>query len=140
MLSRLASCGLCAVALFALAGCGGPKVVEVSGKLVLLPNTKLTDTDSVNLVFSAQESGGAGAQVTLNKDLTFTAKAQPGKYKIAVTVSAYPGEKDSEKRIAAFQKAYEVFALENTKLTYEVTSDAMQNITIDLAQGRAAKN
>lgn len=140
MLSRLSSCGLCAVALFTLTGCGGPTVVEVTGKLVLLPNTKLAEDDSITLIFSSQESGGAGASVTLNKDMTFTAKAKPGKYKIVVAVSAYPGSKDSDKRTASYKKNYDAFLLENTKLTYEVTSESPQNITIDLAQGRAAKN
>lgn len=140
MNTRLFGACLCALSLVALAGCGGSKPVEVSGKLVLVPNTKLAETDSVNLIFSNTEPGGSGAQVSLNKDMSFTAKAQPGNYKIAVTISAYMGEKDSVARTSAFEKSYEAFSVKKTNITYEVTSEEKQNITIDLAKGRAAKN
>jgi hypothetical protein len=133
--------GFVSLTLLLLAGCGGGKPRTVSGKLVLLPGTNLVASDSVNLIFVPEAQGGKTvvADVSQN-DLTFTAKVPPGKYKISFSVQPYAGESESEKRAEAFAQTNEAFSTDSTPLTYEVTGDPSQTVTVDLAQRRVAKN
>ena len=114
--------------------------VCATGKLVMLPGYKLSETDSVSLTFAPEGQDGGAKAATLAKDMSFTIQLLPGKYKVAFSVSAYPGEKGSEKRSEAFLKKLSAFSTDKTTLTYEVTSDSVQNVTVDLAHGAVEKN
>jgi hypothetical protein len=142
MLATLSRFALASALLGTALGCGGGSApVTVSGKIVLLPNTKYAETDVVVLTFvptAADGKGGGAADVS--KDLSFTARVVPGNYKIAFSIAPYAGSKDEEKRAEAFSKRYEGLSAAKTTITYEVTSDSNQNITVDLAQGKATRN
>jgi hypothetical protein len=122
-------------------GCGKKNPVTVSGKLVLPPTIKLADTDSVQINFTPVDAGDdqpAGA--TFNKpDMSFVCKnITPGKYKVSVLLSVYKGTPDSEKRDYEY-KVFNKSHTEKMNLTFDVTSDAEQKITIDLANGKVQK-
>jgi hypothetical protein len=125
-------------------GCGGKKGSTVNGKLVLPPNLQVdkTDTGDVRLIPETRDkSGKGGATANFNgSDLTFTLKdVAPGKYKVGVTLTPYPG-KENKERDATFKKINHQYDVEGgSKLTYEVTSDSEQSITIDLVAGTVTK-
>jgi uncharacterized lipoprotein YehR (DUF1307 family) len=129
------------VCLVALAGCGGTKPIQLTGKIVPPANVKLEETDTINLQFVPVDKTGKSAATTFTyKDQTFTCKdIVPGKYKIAVQFVPYQGSKDSEARTAGFKKTNKNLNSENTKLTYEVTGDAQQAITLDLTSDTVTK-
>ena len=89
--------------LFALSGCGG-RTVSVKGNLVVPPNVTLQDSDPVSISFQPADSkeGGGGNGVYTHADKSFVVKSAdgkglpPGKYKIAVRITPYPGSPDSE--------------------------------------------
>jgi hypothetical protein len=120
-----------------MGGCGGKKPVTLTGKLVLPSTIKLADNDNVTINFTPvdAEDQPAGAKFN-NADMSFVCKnITPGKYKVSVQLSVYKGTPDSEKR----DFEYKVFNKQHTEkmnLTFGVTSDAEQKITIDLANGK----
>jgi len=142
MLVQLSRLALATLLLTTALGCGGGSApVTVKGKIVLLPNTKYAETDTIVLTFvptAADGKGGSTADVA--KDLSYTARILPGNYKIAFSITPYVGSKDDEKRAETFAKKYEGFSPAKTPITYEVTSDSTQSVTVDLAQGRASRN
>jgi hypothetical protein len=142
MIAPLSRFALALALLGTALGCGGSATpVTVTGKIVLLPNTKYVETDTIVLTFvptAADGKGGGTADVA--KDLTFTARVVPGNYKLAFSISPYAGTKDDEKRAELFAKRYDGLSAAKTAITYEVTSDSTQNITVDLAQGKATRN
>ena len=122
-------------------GCGGGSPRTVKGKLVLAPGIKLAPTDSVNLTFVPEAKNGTTAVADVSAaDMTFSVKVPSGKYKVAFAITPYPGEKGSEKRAEAFATINKAFDPNSTTMTYEVTSDNVQDVTVDLAQGRITKN
>lgn len=138
---RLCLAGLGALLFSASLGCGfsaSPRTVK--GKLVLLPNMKLQETDTINLTFVPEGEGSSAVADVSAKDATFTAQVPPGKYKIALSVTPYAGTKDAEKREQAFVQKYAPFAPGTTPLRYEVSSEPVQTVTIDLAQGSVSPN
>jgi hypothetical protein len=131
------------VCLTGIAGCGSKKGSVVNGKVVLPAGAHLDKDDSGTITFvpeKADKSGKGGGAGPINpSDLTFFARdIAPGKYKIKVNLSAYPG-KENEKRAKVLEGINQHFDDANTKLTYEVTADAQQSITIDLAHGTVSK-
>lgn len=135
--SRLIAAGGLFVLL--LAGCGGVKTVPVTGKLVFPPKTKIADTDSIALTFIAEEGGHNTSASVSAKDSTFTANVLPGKYKIAVSVKAYAGMKDSESRTKEFDRQFGAHGIGATSLRTDITGDSNQSITIDLQKGSISK-
>lgn len=120
-------------------GCGSStRKVEVSGKVSFPSGVKLNETDSVAVDFipDGKAEGGSGLA---KSDGSFVAKVPPGKYKVAVTIQPYPGEKDSDKRAAAFSQAVGKFDRKSTTLSYEVTGDDRQTVNIDLVKGSISK-
>lgn len=121
-------------------GCGGStKKVEVSGKVTFPNNVKLTDTDSVSVEFIADGKGQEGGTGSAKTDGTFQLKVAPGKYKVAVTVQPYPGQKDSDKLASDITIAIGKFDRKNSTLSYEVTGDEKQTVNIDLTKGTVSK-
>lgn len=142
MMTRLSMFSLLAVAIAFASGCGGSAPKTVSGKVVLLPNVKFADTDTLSISFAPEKEGTPGyasTEVSV-KDGSFSLKLQPGKYKVGFSVTPYPGTPDSERRAEFMTQKFEPFGVTKSSMTYEVTSDASQTITVDLAQGRVAKN
>jgi hypothetical protein len=131
------------VCLVGSVGCGGKKGSTVNGKIVLPPHVSMdkNDTGDVRLVPEVRDkTGKIGGSGNFNgSDLTFSLKdVVPGKYKVGVTLTAYPGS--SKEKEAAFKKVNEQFNVEGaSKMTYEVTADSEQSITIDLAAGTVSK-
>ena len=121
-------------------GCGGgAQQKKVTGKVILPKNVKVVENDAINLTFIPDPKGTSVVATVSPQDLTFSTQIPPGKYKITAEITPYPGEKESEKRATAFEKFNEKYNSTNANLTYEVTADANQNITVDLAQDRVAK-
>jgi hypothetical protein len=121
-------------------GCGGgAQQKKLTGKVILPTNIKVVENDGINLTFAPDPKGTTVVAEVSPKDLTFSTQIPPGKYKVAVEITPYPGEKDSEKRATAFEKFNEKYGSSVSPLSYEVTADASQNITVDLAQNRVAK-
>jgi hypothetical protein len=128
-----------AVLLMAVTGCSGDKTKTVSGKITLPANAKLIETDTIELLFASTEAGGKSYPANVSsKDLSFTAKVPPGKYRVQVAVKTYPGEKESQKRSQEFEALNTGFG-SGTPLNYEVTGDATQKITVDLGKKSVAK-
>jgi hypothetical protein len=125
-----------------LVGCGDattPRKVTV--KVVLPSDTKLQDTDTLVVVFTPEGNGTAVTAQGNAKDGTFTTEVLPGKYKLSVGVQPYPGSKDDEKRRESFDKKLnKQYSAGSTKLSYEVTGDSSQSITLDLATGTVKKD
>src|SRR5262249_10642486 len=111
------------------------------GKLVPPPKVALKESDSVSVNFVPVEKTGKTAAATVSqKDMTFVCKdVSPGKYKIAVQFQAYPGSKDNEKHAASLASVNKKFEASTTPLSYEVTRDAPQSITVDLAAEKVTK-
>lgn len=127
-----------------LGGCGpsAARTVEVKGNLVLPPNLKLAETDTIAITFLADgdaKAQGGNASMT-GKDRSFTAQVPTGKYKIAVEIQAYAGEKGADDRNRQYSQAVGKFNSGATSLLYEVTDAEQQSITIDLAKETVTKN
>ncbi len=143
--SRLPKLVAVTLVLSFVAGCGGPTPVPLSGKVVLPSGVKLADTDSVTVVFVPEEGDQSkGENATLSpKDLSFSAKVVPGKYKIAVNVQIYPGSAGAMKETNAKNKELSLvfgsFSSGSTPLHYEVTKEANQTITLNLDKKTVGK-
>ena len=129
--------GLVSVALLAVSGCG-PSRAAVSGTLVMPPDVKLQDDDSVTIMFTPDEAGVGGSLATFNnKDHTFTVKAPDGNNpptgKYHITVSVLPYNSGDQARKNELQQAFTPYATkEASKLEYTVGPESKQKITIDL--------
>ncbi len=144
---RLRSVSLFVVlCLLVLPGCG-KSGATLKGTLVLPSNLKLTDTDSVRVSFMPEDQKGQGYPATVSvADKSFVAQGPgkkgipAGKYKVAVQLQPYMGSPDSEQRSAAFEQFNNAFNATNSRLTYEVTSESTQSITVDVPKGSVTKN
>lgn len=128
--------------LVVLTGCGESRVA-LEGKVNFPPSLKFADNDQFEVRFFSPESptkGGAASGKA--KDANFTVNNVPaGKYKVAVRVTPYPGEKGSESRAKLLEENLnKKYDAKSTPLTYDVTSDAKQSVTIDLTKNSVTKN
>ena len=144
--SSVLACAL--LGLLALSGCGGKKGVMVKGTLVFPLDLKMGEGDMVQVHFEAEDKDGKSSPATYSaNEKSFVANGPdakgvlPGKYKITVQVSTYLGsmDKDSLARNARYQEFNGRFDSKNSKLSYEVTGDGPQTITINLDKGTVAK-
>jgi hypothetical protein len=131
------------VCLLGPAGCSAKKEVSVSGKLVLPADLERAENDGITIQFVPQDKSDTSVQSVRSgassRDLTIAPTAiYPGKYKIAVAFQPYPGPEQA-KRTALLAPVNKAFEAANTPLTYEVTLDKDQSITIDLAQKSVTK-
>jgi len=133
--------------LLAVTGCGGTAPVPVKGKLVLPQGYNLVETDNVQITFQPEDETGRGGTAEVNaKDGTFVANSAsrkgviPGKYKIAVKITPYPGMKESKERQPAFDTLNKSFDVAKSKLSCEIAPGAEQTLTIDLGKGAVTKN
>jgi hypothetical protein len=128
--------------LLLLAGCGGTRTVNVSGKLNLPDNLKLVSDDAVNVILVPVDSGAKANNYTakVENDHTFICRSVvPGKYKVTANFEAYPGKPGSAQRNENFKILNKTFDKNNSPLTYEVSGDAEQSITIDLTSKTVTK-
>ncbi|HWG44651.1 MAG TPA: hypothetical protein VN688_17875 [Gemmataceae bacterium] len=137
---------LTAVCLLVLAGCG-EKAAVVKGTIVLPSHIKLIDTDQGKILFVPQEKNTPASSATISSsDNSFVVNGPTnhgvplGKYKIIVRFKPYPGDPSSENRAQLFARINDKYDEEVSKLTYEVTADSTQSITIDLIKGTVTKN
>jgi hypothetical protein len=136
----------------AVTGCGPGTGATVSGKVVLPAGWSFENEDAVEITLvpedptakrsaTASASGAArGTEVSFTAHTPQTKGVLPGRYKLGVRITPYPGMPGSEARKTkldgAINRKYEA-----TKgaLSYEVT-DGAQTITIDLGKGTVTKN
>lgn len=125
---------------FLLTGCG-KKGVTVKGTVILPQGTTLAETDATTVTFRPEEAGGMPSSAKIKADGSFVAtKVYPGKSKISLSLEPYPGSTpEILKRKEAFRGLNKTFDANNSPLTYEVTSDPEQTITIDLPQKKVTK-
>jgi hypothetical protein len=133
------------VCLLSIAGCGSKRGSVVTGKLVLPDGLKLTSNDSGSVALmpeqdSAKPSGTKAPGGTINpNDLSFTINdAPPGDYKVVVTLTPYPGQADP-KHAKSLKNLSDRYSIESSKMTYKVTSDSEQKITVNLVEGKVTK-
>ena len=124
-------------------GCGGPKLSTIKGTLVLPPNVKVEDNDHIVVEFTpaADTAKGGGATVTIS-NMSFETPASdrlaPGSYKVAVSAQPYPGSANAAQHKTQLAPINEKYG-EKSPLKYDVTSDSVQTITVDLAEGKIVK-
>jgi len=146
---RIRSLALLATGLVtvALAGCGGAAKGNNVKATVVPPSTmKLEDTDEIAIAFvptdgsaSAAGSGNFKSQpIAITRTAPGTTGVVPGKYKITVKITPYAGmgKSDRTQKLEDFSKAYNA---EATKLTYEVTGEPEQSISINLENSTVTK-
>jgi len=149
-LPRRILAGFLALGFLAVLGCGGGggKAVNLKGKVVMPANMKLLDTDEVQITFTPEGSAGKAATATAKApSLTFEPTGAtmkkgmaPGKYKVGVSVTPYMGAPESQGRAQFFEDTInKAYSPGSTNMTYEVTSDLDQSITIDLTKGTVTK-
>lgn len=143
---RTLSLGAFVLCLLVSAGCGGSskKGSVLKGTVVLPPNVKLQESDSATVNFVPAAGGGQQfASAIKPTDLTFEASGPegkgiaPGNYKITIRLQPYtPGESPQKRICDAINSKYDSG---NSNLSYTVTEDLQQAITIDLTKGTVTK-
>jgi hypothetical protein len=138
-------CLVVTVALFLLTGCNSGQ--EVSGKVVFPQQVTLQRDDLVSIVFDPEDAGGKpGSGRVAVDDKSFIARSAdgkgilPGKYTIGLIITPYAGHPDYKKRAKALENFNNQYGATPTKLTYEVTSDGPQAITVDLVRSTVTRN
>jgi hypothetical protein len=141
---RLLSVLALALGLLALAGCG-QHGATVKGTVVLPPQVKLEENDSLIVILVPEGENSVASPSPVKPDLSFVSMGPtgkgvpPGKYKITVSLTPYMGSPEAEKRKPSLDPINKQYDSAHTKLSYEVTSDPQQSITIDLAKGTVTK-
>jgi hypothetical protein len=133
---------LCGLGALLLAGCSAQQGVAVSGKVIFPPSAKRQDNDTAQITFVPQETPTTGktAGANIAADGSFVCKdVQPGKYKLVVNVTPYPGSADHAKRAAQFARLDQTYDEKHSKLVGDVTRGSQQ-ITVDLVKGTVTKD
>jgi hypothetical protein len=136
------------IVLLLASGCGPGQGTTVTGKLVLPKDAVLESDDYVQISFLPEGAGGKSASGPVNAtDLSFTINSaesqgvRPGKYKVSLQITPYQGKPTSVKRTQHFNDGInKQFSATTTRLSYEVTAGADNNITVDLVKGTVSKN
>lgn len=137
-----------AFGLLVVAGCGGgagKKAAVLKGKVILPSNIKLGESDSASINFNPETEGDPNLTAVVNPvDLTFTATGvkgkgtPPGNYKISVVLQPYtPGVSPLRQACDELNNRY---SDGSTPLSYNLTEEPQQSITIDLSKGTVTKN
>jgi len=126
--------------LITLVGCGA-KPIPVKGKVVLPQNVTLAQDDSAELRFVNEDPKGKSAATTLsNSDASFAANVIPGKYKIVLRITPYPGKPTSKQREQGLEPVNNAFSEKNSKVIGDVSDKSDQSVTIDLVKGTVSSN
>jgi hypothetical protein len=118
------------------AGCS-ERTASISGKVVLPSQVKLDENDAVAIIFHPENDTGLVPNGIFSKtDNTFVAKdVPPGKYKISVMITAYPGKNADQHNAVLNKYINDPYGREATKLHCEITADSSQSVTIDAIKG-----
>jgi hypothetical protein len=136
------------MALLVLAGCG-KQGATITGKLVLPATVQLEENDIAKITFLPEEQGLRPSVALVSpSDNSFVAKGPeperrgvpPGKYKVAVKLLLQPASENAAKREKLFESLNQRYDEKNTPLTYEVTAEPQQAITIDLGTSAVRKD
>lgn len=120
-----------------LCGCDSAPTGSAVKVTVASQKLKLEETDSVEVIFTPQ---GTGTPATANgsvKDQPLAAGrgetpgVLPGKYTLSVRITPYAGMATPQ-RVDAITESLKQFEPNKSTLTYEVTSEKEQAITVDL--------
>jgi hypothetical protein len=132
--SLLLACTLCFLVVLT-SGCGQRRRVTVKGTLVLPANVQLAEKDTVRIVFAPEDSGIKGARAKFNpSDKSFVATGVPtGKNKVTVAISPYQKGAGSEQHAKDLDVLNQAYGGPKTPLSYEVSKDPEQSITIDVS-------
>ena len=141
--TRKAVLGLTVVwCLFGIAGCGNPKSPTIKGTAVFPANITFQGNDSVMINFSPADPANTAGFSAIAEDKSFSVKSAsgkamlPGKYMIGVSVTPY----DQKNRTAVIDDFNKVFGNPQTSgLTYELTAEDTQSITVDLVKKTVTK-
>ena len=145
-MTRLTACCAIAASMFGvivLTGCGDGVSRSAVKVTVTSSKVKLEDTDSISVGFVADGAGGENALASGNphkQPLTARPQAsegtgvKPGKYKVTVQVTPYPGLSQAEHQ-QELQQISSQYDPTNSKLMYEVVGGKEQSVTIDLDAG-----
>jgi hypothetical protein len=125
-------CGL----VLPLVGCSGGSGVAVEGKVLVNGQPyKVADAEQLQITFLGTGADGKGISASANYDASTSSLTvsgptgkgiPPGSYKIAVSSSTY-GPKQTDRLRGMFEA-------DRTPLAYNVTTDPVQNIVIDLGR------
>lgn len=146
MIRPLSLCALAfSLAVLSLAGCGDKSTAGsvVNGKLILPPDMKLIKTDSVEVRLVPADPGakkmGRGSNNSEGQDTFAIKDVAPGKYKVVVSITPYPGEKENEKRSPFFEERNKKYDEYQTKLMVELGDAKEQTIEVDLVNDKVTK-
>ncbi len=153
-ISRVIVTSVMAVAVLAPIGCGGGKgsKIQFTGKLILPTGATIEKDDIAEVNFAPEEANGVAAEAKVSTDQSFTLKSaldrksgpMPGKYKVTVQIIPYdknadPKDKAKQDRLNQLKTLNEKYNVKNSPLTYTITSDNAQSVTIDLVKGTISK-
>ncbi len=133
---------LTACTLLLLSGCGGGsgKKVNLEGKIVKDGQPyKPSAGESLSIAFKGTDADGKPSTFggAITPEGTFVANnIPPGKYKVQINLTS-GGTTPAE--LAKSEKLNKQFEAVNSKLEYEVTSDATQKLDVDVGKGTVAK-
>jgi hypothetical protein len=126
-----------------LTGCGGAKPVKLEVKVEFPSSIKVDEKDSIQVRFVGQgdAQGKSGAGLASPSTMSFTSnELLPGKYKVVVNLSPYPGTPGADKRSRALEPFNDSFSDQKTPLSVDIGPEPEQKITIDLAKKSVSKN
>jgi hypothetical protein len=128
---------------FPITGCSGETPVPVHGTVILPEGVTLGPEDSVHLTFvPTDETMKAGAARTKGPDNSFDASIVggkgllPGTYKVAAKIEFYPGSTRDVQLVSYISEINSRYVQKGSKLTYTVTKDPGQSLTVDLKEGK----
>jgi hypothetical protein len=136
------------VGLLGLAGCSGARPVTIQGKLIMPKNVPMGEPtgkegaqDTLTLTFLKEGEDKAFSIQVNPKELTFESKEIiPGKYKVGFQVGLYAMPTGNPKRQYEVQMFNKAHAAQSSKMTYEVTAESPQSITVDLTKEQVTRN
>ena len=136
-----------ALAVMTLVGCGGGKRTKVKGTLVLPAGVTVGPQDSLTITLiptSAEKSGPPPSGGVDPKALTFVVDGAdhkgiaPGKYKVYVSCTPYPGDNLKERK-EKLDKAFAPFLGDKSTLEVDLSDGSDHTITVDLEKKTVSK-
>jgi hypothetical protein len=125
----------------ALIGCGGKPTVQVRGSLQQNGQPyQLAQDEQVQITFSGDGADGVpfSASTRVKQDSTFVLSGPanrgvpPGTYKITMSAQIYGPKNEGDRFLGTFSD-------ETSPLTYTATSDAQQEIVVDVVKKTVTK-
>jgi hypothetical protein len=131
------------VCLLALVGCGSKKGSPVKGTVKFPPTFKFEENDTITITLDPEDPSNkenVASGVVSVSDGSFTiANALPGKYKIAINITSYPGSPEAKDRHKALELFNYTFDKANSGLSFEVKKGEGHTITVDLVNKKVTE-